>query len=300
MKAKSRGSIQLEDDFELKQTLESGQTFLWNRKDKDYFDDTKDNTYYTLYNDDSGNKIYIEVYQDNATLYWKSNKSEAQDKLKKRLGLNYNISKIKSYIKSRDTKDGIMDSAIDFSPGYRVVNDPFYPTLISFICSTQMRVERIHQMINNIKREYGEKYTIKNKKVYAFPQSKCLASASVQELKDLKLGYRARYVKESAMLYDKQGCEVYNVSRDIARRNLKSFTGVGIKVADCVLLYGSERTDVVPVDTWIKRAVERHYPSISADSRKETARNFENKFGKYSGFAQGYIFNYMRKADRKK
>lgn len=285
--------IKFDNQLNLTDTIESGQTFLWNRKNGEMFDGSTDNIYQTCrqYN---GELVSIEVEQiDTNILLVKSNAEHGKDIVKRVLGQDsYDISSVQSEIVSRDKSDGVMQEAIDAHPGLRVVREPLFDTLISFICSTQMRVERIHTMVNNLKQSYGG--YVSDKDMHAFPTAEQLSKATEEELRDLKLGYRAEYVKDTVDMYMNSEDTKLPTKTEDARKELKKYKGVGTKVADCVLLYAGGFLDVVPVDTWIESAVKEHYPELHSDSNERIARDFESFFGEYAGFAQAYLFHYTR------
>lgn len=287
------GEIKCEYNFNLKETIESGQTFLWNKNSGTLFDNTKNNTYYSTDFID-GNDIVFEVKKDENMVRWSSNYKNADQIIKKRLGLNHNLEKIEEHIIERDTENGIMEEVINEHNGLRIVNEPLFPTLISFICSTQMRVERIHSMINNIRNNFGTEINIGDDSYYSFPTATQLQKATTEQLKDLKLGYRASYVSKTSKSYHDQTEIVIPDDASEARELMKDFTGVGTKVADCVLLYGTERMDIVPIDTWMDKAIKEHYPDLYSDSNERMARDFEDHFGEYSGYAQAYLFHHIR------
>lgn len=286
--------LSFENKINLKDTIESGQTFLWNVKDGEMFDGEVGDVYRTcrLYEDKT---VGIEVEQiSDDTVLVRTNRDEGYPLVSKILGRDkYDVSEVKSQILEKDTKDGIMKQAIESSPGLRIVQEPLFPTLISFICSTQMRVQRIHKMTQNISEKYGRSLDLSDGETYAFPTPDELREATEKELKDIGLGYRARYVEESAEMYHESTPELSSKNSE-ARDQIQEFMGAGVKVADCTLLYGDSRLDVVPVDTWIDSAVDQNYPELRGNSREETARNFERFFGDYAGFAQAYMFHYMR------
>lgn len=290
----SKGKIKFDSDLDLTSTLESGQTFLWNSKNSPMFDGSSGKVYRTCryYQKEV---VGIEIKQTESDEILVRSNSDSGIKIASTvLGKNqYDITKIQSEIKSRDTDDGVMEEAINRYSGLRLVKEPLFETLISFICSTQMRIERIHTMVNNIKKMFGYSITTPDKDtMYAFPTPKQLSKCTEGDLLDLKLGYRADYVKETV--------DDFNITDNLpdskvaARKELKKYKGVGTKVADCVLLYSGAFWDVVPVDTWIDSAVKEYYPEISGSSNEEVAREFESMFGEYAGFAQAYLFHYIR------
>lgn len=285
--------IKFDNGLDLKDTIESGQTFLWNRKNGNMFDGSTDNVYRTCRRYD-GDLVAVEVEQiDIDKLRVRSNKDTGVRIVKNVLGKElYDTDIVQSSIIDNDRVGGIMQEAINSYPGLRVVKEPLFDTLISFICSTQMRVERIHKMVNGLKQRYGD--SVDDLGMHAFPTPEQLSQATVEELRDLKLGYRAGYVEDTVDTFMDSGSDSLPAETEEARRELKKYKGVGTKVADCVLLYAGGYLDVVPVDTWIEDAVESHYPDLHSDSNEKIARNFESFFGEYSGFAQAYMFHYTR------
>lgn len=288
------GTINLENEVNLRSIIESGQTFLWQREDTEMFKDSSesDGIYITARNRED-NVREIRVHQDNnKSINWESNMKDTDQYVRHVLDLDVDYDQIVSKIRQRD-ENGYISEALEEYPGLRVVREPLFPTIISFICSTQMRVNRIHSMVNSMAERYGTQSS--NLDCYSFPNPKQLRQATEQDLKELKLGYRASYVVQTV----EKICE-NNKYLDVgqepesARSSLMELTGVGSKVADCILLYSGLSRSSVPVDTWIDKAVSEYYPKIEGDSREETAKNFERKFGDVAGYAQMYLFHYSR------
>ncbi len=121
---------------------------------------------------------------------------------------------------------------------------------------------------------------------FAFPNARKMAQLSVDDLAPLRAGFRARYLCDAAKKV--AGGEVNldfcrTAGYDDARAELMKITGVGVKVADCTLLFGMHRVEAFPIDVWMKRAMEKLFPEMKADD-----------FGEYAGIAQQYIFHYSR------
>ncbi len=278
--------------IDLQTTIESGQTFLWNKYNGNMFDDTTNPIYTTARNINDDIMILKIQKNEKNKLYWESTHSHGKEYIKDIFQLNKNITEIQNELIKNDTTEIINKSINEFS-GLRIINEPLFPTLISFICSTQMRVERIHEMVQSLSKEFGKSINIDNKKYYAFPTVDELSIATENDLKKLKLGYRSKYVVDTVNMIKNNDI---NLSSDVseARTQLQEYMGVGPKVADCVLLYGAEFHSVVPVDIWIERAAKKYYPELANESRKMMARGLENIYGEYAGFAQAYLFHYMR------
>lgn len=288
------GKISLNTEVNLCSIIESGQTFLWEREDGNIFDDSTDNDgiYITARNQDNQVRE-IRVYQNYyKSINWESNMQDTGDYVRQVLDLDVDYNNVVSKIRQRD-ENGYISEALEKYPGLRVVREPLFPTIISFICSTQMRVGRIHSMVHSMAEKYGTESS--NIDCYSFPKPKQLTNATKEDLKNLKLGYRASYVVKTVEKIC--GNDKYlNISqqRDSARSTLMELTGVGTKVADCILLYSGLSRSAVPVDTWIDKAVSNYYPQIEGETRDETAQNFERKFGDVAGYAQMYLFHYSR------
>lgn len=296
MKLQYSGEIKLDCPVNLKYIIESGQTFLWERKDSEMFSDENkyDIEYKTAYYTNNKVTVLNLNQKDKNTIKWKSNRKQSEY-VRQRLGLNHNIEHIMNKIVDLDTNDTSKKAFNNYN-GLRLVNEPLYPTIISFICSTQMRINRINKMISNISKEFGDKIIVDDTEYYTFPSIDKLSNVSERDLKNQKLGYRAKYVSQTTdILSDNK--DMLNLPNDNhkARENLKELMGVGTKVADCILLYGTKRLNIVPVDTWIEKLAEEYYKeNIYSDDRSKIARNMEEYFGKYSGYAQLYLFKYIQ------
>lgn len=289
------GCISTEAAHSVGKTLESGQTFLWRNADSEMFAGEEGGEYVTTRLVD-GEVAAIRVTDTSDGVVWKSNTPAAEPIVRRSLGLDDELDTIIDTITDHDD-NGLVTDAVETQDGLRVPNEPVFPTLISFICSTQMRISRIHQMIQSLCREYGSSLTIDGHTYHAFPTPAQLQTVTEQQLREQKLGYRAEYVCRTVeMIHDGQIQldAVGSEPRTQARSRLKRCVGVGDKVADCVLLFGGHYLNTVPVDTWIQTAVEDHYPSCRGDSTRQMADQLEDYFGDYAGYAQAYIFHHLR------
>jgi N-glycosylase/DNA lyase len=180
----------------------------------------------------------------------------------------------------------------------RLVRDPPFPTLVSFICSAQMRVSRIHGMQVALAREFGERVPFDGRTYHAFPTPDALAGATEGALRDLSLGYRAPYVVRTAEMVangDAHPADARDLPYEEAREYLTRFVGVGDKVADCVLLFSLGFLEAVPLDTWIRTAIADHFPDCDRGSYAETSRAVRERLGgRYAGYAQTYVFLALR------
>ncbi|ELY48279.1 DNA-3-methyladenine glycosylase family protein [Natronorubrum sulfidifaciens] len=293
------GTIPLDDlsgGLDLYRTLESGQSYCWRRSDGEMYRGSPepDAWYHTVVSGpetDSDAVIRVRVRAD--TLEWESTVA-AESLVRRLLRLDDDLESIVAAAPD----DPLLDEAYEVHRGMRLVEDPSFPCLISFICSAQMRVSRIHTMVSTLAREYGDPIEFNGDTYHAFPTPVQLAAATEAELRDLGLGYRAPYVVRTAkMVADGEAHpeEARDLEYEQAREYLTTFVGVGDKVADCVLLFSLGFDEAVPLDTWLKSAIEDYYPDCDRGSYTATSRAIRDRLGgEYAGYAQTYIFHHLR------
>lgn len=216
------------------------------------------------------------------------------------------------HIFSQINKDEIMRRAINLYCGLRLSRQEPWECLISYICATFKSIPAIKKMIYNISRCFGERLTFEGHDFYMFPKPNQLAQASPKDLRSCGLGFRAERVLETAKVVDSGKLALEALKRldySEAKRELLVLPGVGHKVADCVLLFSLEKLEAFPIDVWMKRAVtnlySRHFDSSfikrvagkgSITSKEyETIGSFGREyFGNYAGYAQEYLFHFLR------
>ncbi|NHI84283.1 MAG: 8-oxoguanine DNA glycosylase [Candidatus Thorarchaeota archaeon] len=265
--------------FDLEATLNSGQTFNWIREGKGYICS------------DNGQVVYVE--QNGNKLLYES--SHRQANLKESFRLDDPLLEIQQEI----AKDQFICDSIRFSPDLRIVRNPFYPCLISFICSIRKNIPTIRGLMQSFREMYGPQYEFRGRTYYGFPAPEQVAQASVQELRSLGLGWRAKFVSEATAAIVKEEVvekELVKMKYEEAHRTLKTLHGVGNKVADCICLLSLGFLEAFPIDIWIERAIQERYDIFtktgkSYRKKSEAARSY---FGRYAGYAQEYLFNYTR------
>lgn len=288
------GTIPLADlagGFDLQSTLESGQTYLWTREDGETY--TEDGAYGgdAWYSTVADGEV-VRARQRDGVLAWEST-TDADGLLFDLLRLDDDLPAVRDA-----ARDGpLVREAYDRYAGMRIVSDPFFGCLVSFVCSAQMRVERIFGMQESLREAYGEAVEFDGRTYHAYPTPEALAGAAEDDLRDLRLGYRAPYVVRTASMVASGELTEADVRKDgleATREALKGFVGVGDKVADCVALFALDRLDAVPLDTWINRAIEEYYPDCARDTYAETSRAIREAFGPYAGYTQTYVFHHLR------
>lgn len=209
-------------------------------------------------------------------------------------------------------KDGYISAAIEQFKGLRLIRQNPWECLISFICATYKNIAAIEQTLLKMSQKYGEQQYFDGQTFWLFPSIEKLATAEVQGLEECSLGYRAKYVQATAKrIYDENiDLESFRqLSYVEAKKRLLEFLGVGLKVADCVLLFSLEKMEAFPIDIWVKRILLNHYTnqlpqdlvkrlqnhnSLSNREYEQLGEFSRNYFGSYAGYAQEYLYHYER------
>lgn len=192
----------------------------------------------------------------------------------------------------------ILPKAMEYGEGIRILNQNHFEMLISFIISANNMIPRIKKSIEVISMRYG-KFICEdeNRKYYSFPTVEELSKATVEDLREFaKVGFRDKRIFDTVNMILNEKIDLYsfeNLETDTLREELLKFSGVGNKVADCIMLFSYKRGEVFPVDVWIKRVMEELFIKEET-SVKKIAKEADKIFGKYAGYAQQYLFYYGR------
>ena len=215
------------------------------------------------------------------------------EETRKYLDLDRDYSKLKEFLSKKSKGDRILLSAFREHPNLRILRQSPAEAIECFICSSSKRIVQIKQCVELIAKNLGDE--IENGK-FSLPTFERIADADPKILRSCKLGFRADYLKKTAkkIVEDKfEPDSLREIPYEEAKKYLTSLSGIGEKVADCILLFGASRFEAFPVDTWIKKAMSELYGTGENPSKiREFARE---KFGEYSGYAQQVIFAAKRK-----
>jgi len=195
--------------------------------------------------------------------------------------------------------DAVLKERIDAWPGLRLLRQPLGETLLAFLCSSAKRIPHIAQMCEKMAARLGE--TIEGE-TRALPSWARLAETPESDLRVCGLGYRARFVKETAeKLAAAPGWEKQVLTAPYAEAQvwLATLPGVGPKIADCVLLFGAAKYEAFPVDTWILHAMAERY-GLHGWRPAQVAQFGRAHFGPLAGLAQQFLFSGARKDGKAK
>ncbi len=255
------------EGFDLKDTLLCGQCFRFSENADGSFSGVAKDKAITVKKSEGVLSFYTD--EDTFNEFWRGYFD---------LDLDYNNIK-----KELSSLHPMLKEAADFAPGIRILRQDPFEALVSFIISQNNNIKRISGIVDRLCALCGEEIA---EGVYAFPEVSKLSELTAEDLAPIRAGFRARYIEDAVKKVasgevDLDGLK--NFSYDDAKDELMKITGVGVKVADCVLLYGFHKLEGFPLDVWMKRAMSVLFDGIDGRS-----------FGKYAGIAQQYIFHYAR------
>ena len=198
--------------------------------------------------------------------------------------------------------DENMEKSISYGKGIRLLNQDLWETIISFIISANNNIPRIKGIIERISKKYGNEIILNGTSYYTFPTVTELSKATVEDLRELGLGFRDKRVYETTQKIKNGEIEKLKQEKnsEFVREQLLTLPGVGPKVADCILLFSTlKRLEVFPIDVWVRRVMNELYIKNQDETKvnkKEILKLAEEKYGKLAGIAQQYLFYWKREA----
>ncbi|MFY9277274.1 MAG: DNA glycosylase [Clostridium sp.] len=281
-------------NFNIKQILECGQCFRWQR--------VTDIDYIVV-----SNRRVIEIIQeDDEVIIHNTNMNDFKNIWENYFDLNTEYGPLKEEL----SKDELLKQAIEFGYGIRLLNQDPFEMVISFIISARNSIPSIMKTIKKISEKFGDKIEYKGEIYYAFPTPEQLKNATLEDIQETGASFRSKYIidtiyninmaleaKKSGNLTDELKMYdldyIMSLPTDECHVALQAFKGVGAKVADCIMLFSMGKKSAFPVDVWIKRAMIHFYvaPDVSLNKIRVFGRE---KFGELSGLAQQYLFYYAR------
>lgn len=277
-------------DLDLAATLESGQVFHWQRDGND------------------PGALYHGCLGDEPASLWQPApgrllvNAEAAAPARRFLRLDDSH---ESALATFPANDAILTEALTRCPGLRILRQPLWECLATFITSSMKQVAHIRAISLHLRRAYGVRQLRAGRELWSYPSPERLAEAGEPALRAAGLGYRAGYLHETAKRFAEGRAtldEPLPLGDDEARQWLLRFPGVGEKVANCVLLFGCDRIAAFPIDVWIERFLrERYFPPRPGRRRQPKPPSVKQlqawaakHFGPAAGYAQQYLFHYAR------
>ena len=254
--------------FSLKNTLDCGQCFRWEEQvDGSYLGIVKNSV---VKASQTGNILKLEELSQNSI-----NKEDWQEYF----GFDTDYVAIESKLKS----DDLLARAYKLSPGIRILKQDPWEALISFIISQNNNIPRIKKIIKSLCQVAGQEII---SGMFKFPTPEQILNLSDETLESIKSGFRAKYIKNAAELVMNNIIALKELAakpNDEALEELMKIKGVGVKVGSCVLIYGFNKLDVVPVDVWVKRGIDKYFKN----GWPEEVKGLE-------GVAAQYLYNFVR------
>ncbi|HEY8995968.1 MAG TPA: DNA glycosylase [Lacunisphaera sp.] len=297
----------------LRETLDGGQAFRW-------FSHAEPSTLRSLGeggSQASSTDIWTGIWSDHLVqlrshhhaVEWRSENPSAEPALRRYLALDTDWTALTDSLPWRS--DAHLARCIAAFPGLRILRQPFGETLLGFLCSATKQIVQIKQMCALLAQRHGSEIGRTRTPLRADPAAKGLAALPVHRLptwsqlalipeKDLRaclLGFRARYIAETAkFLASRPGWldETESLPYAAAKARLVELPGVGEKVADCVLLFGVGKLEAFPVDTWVLKSLARRY-DLTGWKPAQVAHFGRTHFGPLAGLAQQYLFSWERR-----
>lgn len=295
--------IENQNSFELKDIFECGQCFRWNeQEDRSYIGVIKNGVIQVkkekkICKEMNGEKE-INKTKEIITITGKCD-GNFKEIVEEYFDLNRDYEKIK---KQLENTDEYLKTSIEYGKGIRILNQDLWETIISFIISANNNIPRIKGIIERISQKYGNEIEWNEKKYYTFPTPEQLKDVTVQEFRNLGLGFRDIRLYETTQMILNKEVDLENLRKNPntqeVRNELLKLSGVGPKVADCILLFSDlKRFDVFPIDVWVRRVMNDLYIRESDESKVSKAKIeklAEEKFGDLKGLAQQYLFYWRR------
>jgi N-glycosylase/DNA lyase len=263
--------------FDLEKTLNSGQVFHWEKCGGGFIG--------TI----GRRAAYVE--QRGARIFFGGVDGET---IARYFALDHPLAKIcRSF-----PNDPALSVARTFCHGLRIIRQPAWECLATFICSSMKQVAHIRKISLALRKRFDERGEIDGRVVYTFPDADRLAEASEKELRECALGYRARNLRATAQRVASGAANLESWRRlpdEELRARLCESPGVGPKVANCVMLFAYERLRAFPIDVWIERVLRQTYFSRKKKVTSRQLRDFcDEYFGEHGGYAQQYLFHHAR------
>jgi len=272
--------------IDLENTINSGQVFLW----------TKQKEFWYGINGHDILKI--------------NNLGKITSYSNKKYDFFRNTDDMKEIIKSI-SKDKTTKIAVKKYLGLRLVRQDPFQCFISFIVSSNSNIQKIKSSLEKISIKFGKKIQFDNKEFYMFPEPKKIANATIQEIQNCGVGYRAKFIIDAAKMVESRQIDFDQLKKSNyqdAKETILTVPGIGNKVADCILLFSLDKLEAFPLDRWMIRILKKYYlEKFELETKSITEKQYNTLhekivkyFGPYAGYAQQFLFKMERENYQKK
>jgi N-glycosylase/DNA lyase len=264
-------------EFDLALTLNSGQVFHWIRCGDGY----------------AGSIGHLAVHVEQSHNELLIRPAAAASAVSHYFALDHSLSEICATF----PRDKAMAEAARFCRGLRIIRQPKWECLATFITSSLKQVQHIRQITLAIRRNYGRQLCSPDPELFSYPPPEVIAATREEELRSCKLGFRAKNLRATARLvaaaeFDLEKIDALDDSS--ALTELCTLPGVGPKIANCVLLFAFGRMKSFPIDVWMERVLRQSYFKRRKTTHKRLQMFSESYFGPFGGYAQQYLFHHAR------
>ena len=283
-------------------TINSGQYFLW---------ENRQNIWYGIY-EDTILKV-SPILDNNKICYEYDSFPKIEDWEQRVFRLDDNYDQI---INEISKKDLMIEKITKQYKGLRIMRQKPIQCIISFLCSSNNNIPRIRLMLRNLSRVFGKTIEWKGDVFHTFPTLASISSASQAELLQCGLGYRAVYIQNTVKSILNQEVDMKIIEKanyTESKLEIMKLCGVGEKIADCILLFSLDKLDAFPIDTWIIKLLQEYLNNIlvaspeikinnklSPNQYKVISKKIRDHYGKYSGYAQQFLYYNIRERNGRK
>ena len=285
--------------FELTATLESGQAHRWKRWRAERSDDW-DGWHWSVV---SGRIVRLHSGKDPGTGFVGGVDLVSPDPgppegLLELFHSYFRLGDDIETIRHEISQDPRVEETVRLHEGLRLLRVEPWECLISFICSANSNLARIHSNIESISDRFGDPVEVDGQRRHTFPDPEALSRATDSDLRGLGLGFRAPYVLQAAKAVARGEPDLEELRRvpySEAKERLIELPGVGSKIADCVLLHSLDKLEAFPIDVWVRRAlVDWYFPGRKPPPDRYMLEWAQDHFGRYAGYAELYLFHARR------
>lgn len=275
--------------FELADIFDCGQCFRWNKQE--------DGSYTGIF---KGNVMNVQK-QGDTVIFKGMCTGDIKEIVEEYFDLNRDYEKLKEELSKIDNNIKV---SIEYGKGIRILNQDLWEMIISYIISANNNIPRIKGIIERMSKKYGKEIEWNGEKYYTFPTIEELKDVTVEDYRNLGTGFRDIRLYETVQMISDGKIKLDELQKNPdtheVREQLLTLSGVGPKVADCILLFSTlKRFEVFPIDVWVRRVMNELYIKNEDETKvnkKEIEKIAQDKFGNLAGLAQQYLFYWKREA----